>query len=62
MPKEMKEFLKEFAELLDKYNIHIQVTPKGIWFNFHTKLFIESNKLDAMKIDKMLEDIKEKRG
>lgn len=62
MPKEMKEFLEDFAELLDKHNILVQVTPKGLCFNFHTKLILETNEINAKIIEKMLEDIEEKRG
>ena len=61
MPKEMKEFLEDFAELLDKHNILVQVTPNGLCFNFRTKLIIESNEINAKIIEKMLEDIEEKR-
>lgn len=62
MPKQLTQFLEELAELLDKHNVTIEYTVNGLCFSFQNKLYIEAKTLNAIKINKMLNDIEKKRG
>lgn len=62
MPKQLTQFLEELAELLDKHNVSIEKTVNGLCFKFQTKLYIETDYLNFHRINKMLNDIKKKRG
>lgn len=63
MPKQLTQFLEELAELLDKYNVSIEKTVNGLLcFKFQTKLYIETDYLNFHRLNKLLNDIKKKRG
>ena len=62
MPKQLTQFLEELAELLDKHNVTIENTVNGLCFKFQTKLYIEADYLNIHRLNKMLNDIKKKRG
>lgn len=63
MPKQLTQFLEELAELLHKYNVSIEKTVNGLLcFKFQTKLYIERDYLNFHRLNKMLNDIKKKRG